>query len=190
MGEDAVGVGAALGGALGSGVVHPGQYDDPAARVVAEEQAVLLKELRAEPVLLRRAKGVALAECLVSGVLWNHVEGELGDGGEAFGGVLCNPRTRYSFHQPSWHLPFSYRSPVADCRFAPNPLYGATGRAPARVLFDYVKESGQTPFSGFPFECLLGRPCLTGCVNRGLCHTRMISSLGVGQGSAMGVLRI
>lgn len=88
LAEYPVGVIAALVGALGVLVIDPREHDHLAGRVIAEEQPVLLEELRPEPMLVIVAKGVALAVFRPRGVLRNDVERQLGNRRQPLAGVL------------------------------------------------------------------------------------------------------
>ena len=71
---------AALIGALSVFVINPRQDDYLAWAVVPKEQPILLKELGAEPVLMFLAPSTTLSVLGLARVLWDDVEGQLGNG--------------------------------------------------------------------------------------------------------------
>ncbi|MNL44931.1 hypothetical protein D3C87_1675420 [compost metagenome] len=74
-------------GAFGVFVVDPGKDNDFAGSVVAKKQAVLLKKLGAEPVLMVRAKRAALPVFWSAGIFGDDFECQLRDGRETLGGI-------------------------------------------------------------------------------------------------------
>src|SRR5690606_28827430 len=88
LAEHPVGVVAALVGTLGALVIDPREHDHFAGRVVAEEQPVLLEELRPEPVLMIITKGAALTILRPRRILRDDVEGQLRDGRQSLAGVF------------------------------------------------------------------------------------------------------
>jgi len=62
--------------------------------VVSEEQTILLKELRAKPVLVVIAQCAALAIFGTGWVLRDHIKSQPGDGRQPFGGVLFDEAGR------------------------------------------------------------------------------------------------
>ena len=86
--EHPVGIVAAVVGTFAVFVIDPGQDDGFARRVVAEEQAVLLKEFGAEPVFVFVTERAPLAVFWPRGVLRDGVKGQFDDGRQPFGGVL------------------------------------------------------------------------------------------------------
>ena len=60
-------------------VIDPGEHDQLARCVIAEEEPVLLEELRPQPVFVIVAQRGAMAELRSGRVLRNDVEGQLDD---------------------------------------------------------------------------------------------------------------
>lgn len=79
LAEHPIGVVAAAIGALAGLVMDPGEHDQLARCVIAEEEPVLLEELRPEPVLVIVAQRGALAVLRAGRVLRDDVEGQLDD---------------------------------------------------------------------------------------------------------------
>jgi len=69
MAENPVGIAFAFTGTQGFRVIDPSIHNDFAGSVAAIEQTVLLKELRAEPVFVLFAQGLALAKLCSQWVL-------------------------------------------------------------------------------------------------------------------------
>jgi hypothetical protein len=90
LAEHPVGIVATLVSAIGVLIVDPGKHDHLGSRVVAVEQAVLLEELRPEPMLAISAKSTALTVLWPRGVLWNDIEGQFGDRRQSLAGVLLH----------------------------------------------------------------------------------------------------
>lgn len=86
--KDPVGVVAALVGAFRVVIVHARQHDNFTGCVVAKEQAVLLEELGAQPMLVVAAERVASAVLRPHWVLRDDVERQLGDCRQSLAGVL------------------------------------------------------------------------------------------------------
>jgi len=79
LAEYPIGVVAAALGALAGLVIDPGEHDQLARCVVAEEEPVLLEEFRPQPVLVIVAQRGAMAVLRSGRVLRNDVEGQLDD---------------------------------------------------------------------------------------------------------------
>ncbi len=90
LAEYPVGVVAALVGALGVLIIDPSEHDHFAGRVVAEEQSVLLEELRPEPVLVIVAERAALPVFRSSRILRDDIEGQLRDRRQLLAGVFLH----------------------------------------------------------------------------------------------------
>ena len=79
LAEYPIGVVAAAVGALAVLVIDPGEHDQLARCVIAEEELVLLEELRPQQVLVIVTQSGALAVLRTGRVLRNDVEGQLND---------------------------------------------------------------------------------------------------------------
>src|SRR5690554_2806243 len=86
--EHLIRIGFAVVSTFGICIIHPGQNDDLACRVIAEKQPVLLKKFYSEPMLVLIAKRAPLAVFRACWILRNDLKSQPDNCSQTFAGIL------------------------------------------------------------------------------------------------------